>query len=69
MFLLSKYIQEKTDTVVVMSGEGADEVAQGYIYFHKAPSAQAAHDESVRLMEDLYMYDVLRGDRATAAWG
>ncbi|GFR66567.1 asparagine synthetase [glutamine-hydrolyzing] [Elysia marginata] len=69
MYLLSKYVQEKTDTVVVMSGEGADEVAQGYIYFHNAPSAQAAHEESVRLMEDLYMYDVLRGDRSTAAWG
>ncbi|GFN90716.1 asparagine synthetase [glutamine-hydrolyzing] [Plakobranchus ocellatus] len=69
MFLLSKYIQEKTDTTVIMSGEGADEVAQGYIYFHKAPSAQSAHAESIRLLEDLYMYDVLRGDRSTAAWG
>lgn len=69
MYLLSKYIQQKTDTVVVMSGEGADEVAQGYIYFHKAPSAEAAHEDSIRLMDDLYMFDVLRGDRATAAWG
>ena len=69
MFLLSKYIKEKTDTTVIMSGEGADELAQGYIYFHKAPSPQAAHEESIRLLDDLYMFDVLRGDRSTAAWG
>ncbi|RUS90971.1 hypothetical protein EGW08_001275 [Elysia chlorotica] len=69
MFLLSKYIHDNTDTVVILSGEGADEVAQGYIYFHQAPSAQAAHEESVRLMEDLHLYDVLRADKATAAWG
>ncbi|XP_061179872.1 asparagine synthetase [glutamine-hydrolyzing]-like [Saccostrea echinata] len=69
MFLLSKYIMEKTDTRVILSGEGADEVMQGYIYFHKAPSASEADTESRRLCKDLYMYDVLRGDRSTAAWG
>lgn len=69
MFLLSKYIMEKTDTRVILSGEGADEVMQGYIYFHKAPSASEADIESRRLCKDLYMYDVLRGDRSTAAWG
>ncbi|KAK3108126.1 hypothetical protein FSP39_001696 [Pinctada imbricata] len=69
MYLVSKYIKEKTDTTVVLSGEGADEVMQGYIYFHKAPSADAADTESRRLCKDLYMYDVLRGDRTTAAWG
>lgn len=69
MFLVSKYVKEKTDTVVMYSGEGADEVAQGYIYFHKAPSAAAGHTESLRLMDDLYMYDVLRADRTTAAHG
>ena len=41
----------------------------GYIYFHKAPSADAAHKESVRLLEDLYLYDNLRADRTTAAHG
>ena len=69
MFLISRYIQEKTDTTVILSGEGSDELAQGYIYFHKAPDAEAGHKESMRLLEDLYMFDVLRGDRTTAAWG
>lgn len=69
MFLLSKYIKEKTNTTVILSGEGADEVAQGYIYFHKAPSPGEGDKESRRLLNDLYMYDVLRSDRATAAWG
>lgn len=69
MYLLSKYINEKTDTRVILSGEGADEVMQGYIYFHKAPSPCEADTESLRLCRDLYMYDVLRGDRSTAAWG
>jgi len=69
MYLLAKYIGEKTDTIVVMSGEGADELAQGYIYFHKQPSLEEGHEESVRLMKDLYMYDVLRTDRTTAAHG
>lgn len=69
MFLLSKYIKEKTDTTVILSGEGSDEIAQGYIYFHNAPSATDADIESKRLCEDLYMFDVLRGDRSTSAWG
>ncbi|OQV13659.1 Asparagine synthetase (glutamine-hydrolyzing) [Hypsibius exemplaris] len=69
MFLVSKYVREKTDTVVMYSGEGADELAQGYIYFHKAPSPKEAHEESIRLMDDLYFYDVLRTDRCTAAHG
>lgn len=69
MYLISKYISTKTDSVVIFSGEGADELAQGYIYFHKAPDAEAAHEESLRLMKDLYMYDVLRADRSTAAHG
>ncbi|KAK3109049.1 hypothetical protein FSP39_021822 [Pinctada imbricata] len=69
MYVLGKYIKEKTDTTVVLSGEGADEVMQGYIYFHKAPSADAADTESRRLCKDLYIYDVLRGDRTIAAWG
>ncbi|BFZ02043.1 hypothetical protein BsWGS_05082 [Bradybaena similaris] len=68
MFLLSKYIREKTNTKVILSGEGSDEVAQGYIYFHHAPSSQDGDKESRRLLKDLYMYDVLRADRATAAW-
>ncbi|XP_071101856.1 asparagine synthetase [glutamine-hydrolyzing]-like [Haliotis cracherodii] len=69
MFQVNKYIKEKTDTVVILSGEGSDELAQGYIYFHKAPSAEAADQESRRLLDELFLYDVLRADRATSAWG
>ena len=69
MYLVSKYIKENTDTTVIFSGEGSDELCQGYIYFHKAPTAQEGKDESQRLLEDLYFYDVLRLDRATAVHG
>ncbi|XP_031566811.1 asparagine synthetase [glutamine-hydrolyzing]-like [Actinia tenebrosa] len=69
MYLVAKYIKEKTDTVVVYSGEGSDELCQGYIYFHKAPSAEQADKESRRLLEDLYAFDVLRSDRSTAVHG
>ncbi|KAI2652660.1 Asparagine synthetase [glutamine-hydrolyzing] [Labeo rohita] len=69
MYLISKYIREKTDSVVIFSGEGSDELTQGYIYFHKAPSPKAAAEDSVRLMKELYVYDVLRADRTTAAHG
>ncbi|XP_022073759.2 asparagine synthetase [glutamine-hydrolyzing] [Acanthochromis polyacanthus] len=69
MYLISKYIREKTDSVVIFSGEGSDELTQGYIYFHKAPSAKAGAEDSVRLLKELYLFDVLRADRTTAAHG
>ncbi|XP_073682785.1 asparagine synthetase [glutamine-hydrolyzing]-like [Garra rufa] len=69
MYLISKYIREKTDSVVIFSGEGSDELTQGYIYFHKAPSPKEGADESVRLLKELYLFDVLRADRTTAAHG
>ncbi|XP_070703040.1 asparagine synthetase [glutamine-hydrolyzing] [Pempheris klunzingeri] len=69
MYLVSKYIREKSDSVVIFSGEGSDELTQGYIYFHKAPTAKEAAEDSVRLMKELYMFDVLRADRTTAAHG
>ncbi|XP_036421881.1 asparagine synthetase [glutamine-hydrolyzing]-like [Colossoma macropomum] len=69
MYLVSKFIREKTDSVVIFSGEGSDELTQGYIYFHKAPTPKAAAEDSVRLMKELYMFDVLRADRTTAAHG
>lgn len=68
MYLLAKYIKENTDSTVIFSGEGADEVAQGYIYFRDAPSATAGHEESVRLLSDIYLYDGLRADRTTSAF-
>lgn len=68
MYLLAKYIKENTDSTVIFSGEGADELAQGYIYFRDAPSASAGHDESVRLLSDIYLYDGLRADRTTSAF-
>ena len=46
MYLLSKFISTNTDTIVIMSGEGADELAQGYIYFHKQPSSEDGDAES-----------------------
>lgn len=69
MYLVSKYIREKTDSVVIFSGEGSDELTQGYIYFHKAPTPKAAAEDSVRLLKELYLFDVLRADRTTAAHG
>jgi asparagine synthase (glutamine-hydrolysing) len=69
MYLVSKYIREHTNVKVIFSGEGSDEVAQGYIYFHNAPSSEEAHAESNRLIKDLYLYDVLRSDRTTSAHG
>lgn len=66
---MAEYINKNTDTVVLCSGEGADEVAQGYIYFRDAPTPDHAHNESLRLLGDIYMYDGLRADRTTAAHG
>ena len=62
MYLLSKYINEKTDTRVILSGEGADEVMQSYC-------SSDGNTENLRLCTDLYMYGGLRADRCTAAWG
>ncbi|KAG5878889.1 hypothetical protein JTB14_031547 [Gonioctena quinquepunctata] len=67
MYLISKYIIENTETTVLFSGEGADEIAQGYIYFRDAPDAQAAHEDSLRLLREIYMFDGLRADRTTSS--
>ncbi|XP_053302190.1 asparagine synthetase [glutamine-hydrolyzing] isoform X2 [Pleuronectes platessa] len=69
MYLISKYIKQKTDSVVIFSGEGSDELTQGYIYFHKAPSPKVAAEDSVRLLKELYLFDNLRADRTTSAHG
>jgi asparagine synthase (glutamine-hydrolysing) len=67
MYLISHFIKQNTDTTVVFSGEGADELAQGYIYFRDAPSAEMAHEDSLRLLKNIYLFDGLRADRTTAA--
>ncbi|XP_060517860.1 asparagine synthetase [glutamine-hydrolyzing] [Cylas formicarius] len=67
MYLIAKYVLDNTDTTVLFSGEGSDEVAQGYIYFKDAPDAKAAHEDSVRLLREIYLFDGLRADRTMAA--
>lgn len=69
MYLISRFVKEHTDTTVLFSGEGADELAQGYIYFRDAPTIEEAHNESLRLLTDIHKYDGLRADRTTAAHG
>jgi asparagine synthase (glutamine-hydrolysing) len=54
---------------MVLSGEGADEIFGGYLYFHKAPSAQEFHEETVRKLDKLHMYDCLRANKSLMAWG
>jgi asparagine synthase (glutamine-hydrolysing) len=69
MYLLSKYIKDNTDIVVVFSGEGSDEASGSYMYFHNAPSHNEFQDECVRLLQDLCYFDCLRCDKATAGNG
>lgn len=68
MFLMSRRIKAM-GVKMVLSGEGADEVFGGYLYFHKAPNAREFHDETVRKLDLLYKYDCLRANKSTAAWG
>lgn len=68
-YLLAQHIRKTTDIRVLLSGEGADELEYGYLMWHQAPSIQAAQEVSVELCNDLYMYDCLRCDRTTAAFG
>lgn len=69
MFLLSKYIRDNTDIKVIFSGEGSDEASGSYLYFHNAPNKHEFQKESVRLLKDVRMFDVLRGDKTTAGAG
>ncbi|KAG5183027.1 asparagine synthase-domain-containing protein [Tribonema minus] len=69
MFHLAKYISERTEYKVVLSGEGADEAFMGYFYFRMATSPEAACDEAKRLVRGLYAFDLLRADRCFAAHG
>jgi asparagine synthase (glutamine-hydrolysing) len=69
MWLLSKYISENSDDIVILTGEGSDELFMGYLYFHNAPNASEANIESKRLVNQLYLYDVLRADRCISVHG
>jgi asparagine synthase (glutamine-hydrolysing) len=69
MWLLAKKISESTDDVVLFSGEGADELFMGYLYFHHAPTALDAQEESYRLVQNLYKYDIVRADRCVSSHG
>ena len=68
MYLLARVIKSM-GIKMVLSGEGADEVFGGYLYFHKAPDAKAFHEETVRKLSKLYMYDCLRANKSLCAWG
>lgn len=69
MYLISKYIANNTDDKVIFSGEGSDELLEGYLYFHKAPTPEAGAEESLRLVNNLHLYDVLRADRTVSSNG
>ncbi len=68
MYLLARVIRSM-GIKMVLSGEGADEVFGGYLYFHKAPDARAFHEETVRKLSKLHFYDCLRANKSLAAWG
>ena len=68
MYLLARVIKSM-GIKMVLSGEGADEVFGGYLYFHKAPTPQAFHEETVRKLSKLHMYDCLRANKSLSAWG
>ncbi len=68
MYLLARVIKSM-GIKMVLSGEGADEIFGGYLYFHKAPTPQAFHEETVRKLSKLYLYDCLRANKSLSAWG
>ena len=68
MYLMARVIKSM-GIKMVLSGEGADELFGGYLYFHKAPNAQEFHEETVRKLSKLHMYDCLRANKSLAAWG
>jgi asparagine synthase (glutamine-hydrolysing) len=68
MYLLARVIKSM-GVKMVLSGEGADELFGGYLYFHKAPDAKEFHEETVRKLSKLHLYDCLRANKSLAAWG
>ncbi|HET9048332.1 MAG TPA: asparagine synthase B [Chiayiivirga sp.] len=68
MYLMARRIRAM-GIKMVLSGEGSDEIFGGYLYFHKAPNAQALHEETVRKLDALHLFDCLRANKSMAAWG
>jgi asparagine synthase (glutamine-hydrolysing) len=68
MYLMARVIKSM-GIKMVLSGEGADEIFGGYLYFHKAPNAQAFHEETIRKLGKLHLYDCLRANKSLASWG
>lgn len=68
MYLMSRKIKAM-GIKMVLSGEGSDEVFGGYLYFHKAPNAKELHEETVRKLQALHMFDCARANKAMSAWG
>ena len=68
MYLMARYIKSM-GIKMVLSGEGADEIFGGYLYFHKAPSSKEFHEETLRKINKLHLYDCLRANKSLAAWG
>ena len=68
MYLMARAIKS-LGIKMVLSGEGADELFGGYLYFHKAPSPEEFHNETVRKLNKLHQYDCLRANKSLAAWG
>ena len=68
MYLISRVIKSM-GIKMVLSGEGADEIFGGYLYFHKAPDARTFHEETLRKISKLYLYDCLRANKSLCAWG
>ena len=68
MYLMARAIKS-LGIKMVLSGEGADELFGGYLYFHKAPNSKEFHEETVRKLDKLHQYDCLRANKSLAAWG
>lgn len=68
MYLMARYIKAM-GIKMVLSGEGSDEIFGGYLYFHKAPNDKEMHEELIRKLDQLHLYDCLRANKSLMAWG
>lgn len=68
-FLMAKYIRDNTDCKMILNGDGSDELLMGYLYWYYAPNPRKAHDESIRRLQEIHLYDALRVDRCLGYHG